>query len=130
MSTEIAQLAQSDNKLMLQNAERSQKDARTITIITIFTMIYLPASFVSVRFSTSLMSYRAFADKVYSAQQFLSMGYISLGHGKSHVSVIFEGEMWIFGIMTLLLLVVTWGTWLWLELRARKRKSDCESKAG
>jgi hypothetical protein len=41
MSTEISRLAQ-------KNAEKSQKDARTITTITIFTMIYLPASFVSV----------------------------------------------------------------------------------
>ncbi|KAH8655059.1 hypothetical protein BGZ60DRAFT_546694 [Tricladium varicosporioides] len=48
MSTEISRLAQSDNKLMLANAKKSQKDARTLTTITIFTMIYLPASFVSV----------------------------------------------------------------------------------
>jgi hypothetical protein len=41
MSTELSRLAQ-------KNAEKSQKDARTITTITIFTMIYLPASFVSV----------------------------------------------------------------------------------
>jgi hypothetical protein len=48
MSTEIARLAQSDNKLMLEHAEKSQQDARTLKTITILTMIYLPASFVSV----------------------------------------------------------------------------------
>jgi len=41
MATEIS-------RLVLANAEKSQKDSRTITTITIFTMIYLPASFVSV----------------------------------------------------------------------------------
>src|SRR5881394_1632321 len=48
MSTEIAQLAQSDNKLMLSLTTKSQRDARSLKTITILTMIYLPASFASV----------------------------------------------------------------------------------
>jgi len=99
MSTELSRLAQ-------KNAEKSQKDARTITTITIFTMIYLPASFVS---------------------QFLSMGYIVLDTS-GRVSLKLASGMWIFGIMTLFLLIVTLGSWLWLEMRARRpRKADCES---
>ncbi|KAE9379782.1 hypothetical protein N431DRAFT_326685 [Stipitochalara longipes BDJ] len=100
MSTKLSQLAQ-------KNAEKSQKDARTITTITILGMIFLPASFVS---------------------QFLSMGYIELDT-HNHVSLKIAGGMWIFGIMTLFLLIVTLGSWLWLELRARRpqRIGDCEA---
>ncbi|PMD19929.1 hypothetical protein NA56DRAFT_190843 [Hyaloscypha hepaticicola] len=53
MSTELSRLAQ-------KNAEKSQKDARTITTITIFTMIYLPASFVSVSSQISWHALRTF----------------------------------------------------------------------
>jgi hypothetical protein len=49
MSTAMARLAQSDNKLMLDLTAKSRQDARTLKTITILTMIYLPASFVSVR---------------------------------------------------------------------------------
>jgi hypothetical protein len=45
---EIARLTQSDNELMLDLTRKSQRDARTLKTITILTMIYLPASFVSV----------------------------------------------------------------------------------
>jgi Mg2+ and Co2+ transporter CorA len=50
---EIMQLAQSDNKLMLSFSRKAQNDARVLKTITILTMIYLPASFVSVRLSNS-----------------------------------------------------------------------------
>ncbi|KAK5248158.1 hypothetical protein LTR06_007901 [Exophiala xenobiotica] len=48
MSTEIARLAQSDNKMMIDLAIKSRDDARTLKTITILTMVYLPAAFVSV----------------------------------------------------------------------------------
>ena len=48
MSTEMARLAQSDNKVMLHLAAKSREDAQTLKTITIVTMIYLPAAFVSV----------------------------------------------------------------------------------
>jgi len=116
MSTEISRLAQ-------KNAEKSRKDARTITIITIFTLIFLPASFVSVRSAGPNRSiYWWLTGLVW--QQFLSMGYIDLGPSHNPASLHFHSEMWIFGIMTLLLLLVTLGSWLWLEVRARRRRPD------
>ena len=48
MSTEMARLAQSDNKLMIDLTTKSREDAQTLKTITILTMIYLPAAFVSV----------------------------------------------------------------------------------
>jgi len=48
-TSDIMRLAQSDNKLMLDLSRKAQNDARVLKTITILTMIYLPASFVSVR---------------------------------------------------------------------------------
>jgi hypothetical protein len=48
ISSEMARLAQSDNKLMVDLTTKSRKDAQTLKTITILTMVYLPASFVSV----------------------------------------------------------------------------------
>lgn len=47
-STEMARLAQIDNKLMLDFSAKSRQDASTLKSITILTMVYLPASFASV----------------------------------------------------------------------------------
>ena len=44
----MAVLAQSDNNLMVDLTKKSAADARTLKTITILTLIYLPASFVSV----------------------------------------------------------------------------------
>ena len=70
------------------------------------------------------------ADKTCTAKQFLSMGYIELGDTHNRVSLHFAKEMWVFGIMTLLLLMATLGSWLWLEMRARRcpgGEVDCEA---
>lgn len=48
MTTDIMRLAQSDNKMMLEFSRKAQNDARTLKTITVLTMVYLPASFVSV----------------------------------------------------------------------------------
>ena len=44
----MAELAKSDNSLMLKMTKKSVADARTLKTITILTLVYLPASFVSV----------------------------------------------------------------------------------
>jgi hypothetical protein len=44
----MAELAKSDNNLMLKMTKKSVADARTLKTITILTLVYLPASFVSV----------------------------------------------------------------------------------
>jgi hypothetical protein len=47
----MAELAKSDNDLMLKMTKKSVADARTLKTITILTLVYLPASFVSVSLS-------------------------------------------------------------------------------
>jgi hypothetical protein len=48
MSIKIMSLAQSDNQLMVDLTKKAQNDAKTLRTITILTMVFLPASFVSV----------------------------------------------------------------------------------
>ena len=49
-STKLTELAQKDNQLMLKLTAEAQRDARTLKTITLLTMAYLPASFVSVSY--------------------------------------------------------------------------------
>lgn len=49
----MAVLARSDNELMVKMTKKSVADARTLKTITILTLVYLPASFVSVSQKTS-----------------------------------------------------------------------------
>lgn len=48
MTIKIMSLAQSDNQLMVDLTKKAQNDAKTLKTITILTMVFLPASFVSV----------------------------------------------------------------------------------
>jgi hypothetical protein len=47
-SQQMTELAKEDNDLMFELTRKSQADARTLKSITILTLFYLPASFVSV----------------------------------------------------------------------------------
>jgi hypothetical protein len=47
-SQQMTELAKQDNDLMFELSRKSQADARTLKSITILTLFYLPASFVSV----------------------------------------------------------------------------------
>ncbi|KIW11260.1 hypothetical protein PV08_10560 [Exophiala spinifera] len=118
MSTEIARLAQSDNKIMVDLATKSRDDAQILKTITILTMIYLPAAFVSVSNVSGILH----DPSDIQDQQFLSMGYLDIRYGQHTISLHFAGEMWIFGILTVILLGVTIGSWLWLERRRRQRR--------
>ncbi|KAF1839682.1 hypothetical protein BDW02DRAFT_563735 [Decorospora gaudefroyi] len=93
-SNEMARLADIDTKNMVKLTTKSQKDASTLKKVTWLTSIYLPASFVS---------------------QFLSMGYLTVNSKKSPASLRFAPEMWLFLVLTVLLLTMTFGAWLCLD---------------
>jgi hypothetical protein len=44
----MTEIAKEDNDMMVELTRKSQADARTLKSITILTLFYLPASFVSV----------------------------------------------------------------------------------
>src|ERR1700712_1848875 len=81
----IMRLAQIDNKRMVRFSRKAQNDARVLRTITVLTMVYLPASFVA---------------------QMLSMGYITVHGQGSGISLHFKGEMVIFVVLSILLLLI------------------------
>ncbi|CAO2656258.1 Nn.00g050610.m01.CDS01 [Neocucurbitaria sp. VM-36] len=93
-SNEMARLADIDSKNMVKLTTKSQRDASTLKKVTWLTSIYLPASFVS---------------------QFLSMGYLNVNSKTSPASLNFASELWIFVVLTVLLLSITFGGWLCLD---------------
>jgi heme/copper-type cytochrome/quinol oxidase subunit 3 len=55
------------------------------------------------------------------AQQFLSMGYLTINKAKSSASLRFASEMWIFLILTVILFLLTFAGWLCLDLPKERR---------
>jgi ABC-type nickel/cobalt efflux system permease component RcnA len=56
-------------------------------------------------------------------QQVLAMGYITVHKKGSGISLHFAGELVIFAVLSALLLIITGGTWIWLEWRRRRREN-------
>ncbi|KAL9078394.1 MAG: hypothetical protein Q9157_002689 [Trypethelium eluteriae] len=88
-SAELTHLAQADNRLMLRLTQEAQRDARTLKTITIVTMVYLPASFASVRPWIKSVKVSIADDP----QQMLSMGYISISRTPNRIAFHFDGEL-------------------------------------
>lgn len=110
------QLARVDSNTMLGLSKKAHYDSRSLKTITVLTLFYLPASFVSVR--TPAYVRLGFADR---KQQLLSMGYVTIDRDKHPVALHLASELWIFLGLTIILLVVTVGWWLFLDWK-RKRK--------
>ncbi|CRG91396.1 hypothetical protein PISL3812_08444 [Talaromyces islandicus] len=98
ITTEVSQQTQAGNQITLEIAKKAYKDAHTLKMITIVTLVYLPASFIA---------------------QFLSAGYVTLSkeptRGKKSLHV--SEEIVIFIVLTIVFLVVTLGAWLLMERR-------------
>lgn len=118
-SNEMARLADIDTKNMVQLTKKSQRDAQTLKKITILTMVYLPASFVSVSCSVSLSNS---SPCTYCQQQFLSMDYIRVNAERKPPSLVFKGEMVIFIVLTFLLLAITVGLWRYVDSDSPRRE--------
>ncbi|MCJ1461417.1 hypothetical protein MMC07_000014 [Pseudocyphellaria aurata] len=97
----IAQLAQEDNRIMLALSREGRRDGRTLKTITVLTLAYLPASFVST---------------------LLSMGYISVQNTDGHISLRFQAEIVVFAVLTAIFLAITFGLWLTLDLLKSRRE--------
>lgn len=91
-TAELATLAREDG-------QKATQDARTLKTISILGFVYLPASFVATLLGTQ---YITIHDEM---------------TGK--ISLIFARELWIFAILTVILLAATVGTWLWWERHNR-----------
>ncbi|KAF8535502.1 hypothetical protein BDD12DRAFT_892640 [Trichophaea hybrida] len=98
-TTELSILAQDDNRMMTGLAYKSRRDAKTLKVLTILALIYLPASFAST---------------------LLGMNYIHVD-SSNPVKLHFAREMWIFAVLTVVLLVLTMAVW---KLWERRYSSD------
>ncbi|QKX54773.1 uncharacterized protein TRUGW13939_01862 [Talaromyces rugulosus] len=102
IANEVSQRTEAGNQLTLRLMRKSYKDAHTLKMITIVTLLYLPASFIA---------------------QFLSAGYVTLrkeptsGKLSLHVSE----DIVIFVVLSVIFLGVTLGAWRVLE---RKHMMD------
>lgn len=96
VATEMSQRTEAGNQLTLGITRKSYKDAHTLKMITIVTLLYLPASFIA---------------------QFLSAGYVTLNKEPTSgkVSLHVSQEIVIFIVLTVIFLVVTLGAWRALE---------------
>lgn len=96
MATEMSQRTEAGNRLTLEIMKKSYKDAHTLKMITIVTLLYLPASFIA---------------------QFLSAGYVTLSKEQTtgKVSLHVSEEIIIFIVLTVIFLLVTLGLWRVLE---------------
>ncbi|KAI5844330.1 hypothetical protein BZA05DRAFT_409775 [Tricharina praecox] len=106
------QSARHESESMLVLSQKGQRDSRTMKNITLLALVFLPATFVAVRnpLPALLLSTHSSCD----IQTILSMKYISSTPGGGlHLA----NEMWIFLILTLLLLGVTLGYWKCWEHR-------------
>jgi cytochrome c biogenesis factor len=81
-----------------------------LNTITILGFVYLPASFVATLLGTQYISIHTDADG-------------------GHVSISFARELWIFVILTVVLLVVTAGSWVVWE-RHNRRADHAEAERG
>lgn len=99
-ATELSQRTEVGNRLMCEIAKKSYKDAQTLKMITIVTLMYLPVSFIA---------------------QFLSAGYMTLSReqtdGKLTLHV--NEDIVIFIVLSFVFLAVTLGAWRVLERRNR-----------
>ena len=113
----MARLAAVDTSVMLELSRKSRSDSRTLKVITVLTLLYLPASFVSVSRRTPFFLLHNFADA--SIQTLLGMNYVHIAKSRP-VLLHFDREFLIFVVLTICLLCITIGVWLWFELRARR----------
>ena len=116
-ATEMARLAAIDTFVMRELSRKAQRDSRTLKVITIVAMLYLPASFVSVSMTNAIGP--CHFSNGSTMQTLLSMNYIHITNKHPYVLKI-DREFLVFVVLTVCFLCVTIGVWLGFELRARR----------
>ena len=101
---DLAEASSGESRLMTELTKKTSKDTEVVRTLTLLALIYLPASFVSV---SSWLSYilGMMADTL--AQSMMGMDYIHVTGTASKLAFHFQGEFWVFVVLTALLLVFT-----------------------
>jgi len=95
--TEMTRLTAQENGMIVQLTRKASRDTDILKIITLLTLVYLPASFVA---------------------SMMSMGYINVESVKK-LSIQIAGEFWVFVVLTIVLLLCTLSPYFWYVRRHR-----------
>jgi len=102
MMTTLTRLSQHENFKIKELTQKATKDTEIMKWITLLTLVYLPASFVS---------------------SMMGMDYIRVPSGPGF-SIQFKGEFWVFFVLTVILLLFTFAIYFWYIRRNRKLEKN------
>ena len=124
---ELAEEARKENTAMRKLTERSTKDAAAVKVLTMITLIYLPATVVSVRFSIKfkfklmLMTWQNFFSTEFVGQKQRSSG---------SMEVVVSSNAWLFAAISVpltLCTVLIWWAWTRFQtIQDRRRNGNSE----
>lgn len=123
----MATAANAQNQTLKVLAEKTQKDSRSMRIITFIAMAYLPATLIAVR--KSVVRINETLDSM-SQQTLFSTSILqisSTGDSSSPTMLRVHKEIWIYVFATLVLTGITLVVTLWWDRKARRhdRKEAC-----
>ena len=107
---------------MVGFAKKASRDTRIVKMLTLLTLVYLPASLVSVGPCPSESKLSRILT-VSSLKSVMGMGYVTVESLGSNLSFHVRGEFWIFMVLTVVLLLVTLGSYYWWLRRGRSVKA-------
>jgi hypothetical protein len=125
-----AQLAKSSTDKMEALTEKTKHETVSIHVITIFTLVFLPGTFVAVRLGllSNLMFRSLTADKT-----FFGSGVIDFENDRSTLDwgywTIRWAALWLFCAVFLPLTLAVLGLWAWAYLRTRRRHAIARALA-
>lgn len=109
------------SKFIVESSSHTQNalmvnDSQSIRVITILTLVYLPASFVAVstRSSTIFMNDRLICKQTFFGMQFFG--------------TLILPKLWVFFLSAVLLTLLTLGGWLWSTSRSRALKNLAKTR--
>lgn len=101
------------NNELVKLTNKSLDDNATVRIITLMTLIYLPASFVAVSTTMALF----ISPTILTFKQTLfGMNFFNYNSGE----LVISPRVWIFFLVAVPLTIFTVGSWYWLDYRQRQ----------
>lgn len=106
------------NNKMLKLTNETFDDNATVRVVTVVTLIYLPASFVSVS-----MAAASWTARLTRGQTVLGMNLFSFHDGKGTQNFTISKQFWIFVVLAVPLTLLTLGSWfIFTRRRVLRRK--------
>ena len=111
------------NGALLELSHKAVSEAQSMKAITIVALVYVPASFVAVRYDHRSFQFKftVLANNS-SYQDFLQMGYVSTAQQNGLVVSATKG-LWVYAIIAAPLVTVTMGIYFAYELLSRRLES-------